>query len=84
MVFFFVLCAGSVKCSPISKKEEEEIELVRTLVSAKRRAARNIVMPTLLLESGLLQGSKFVLLLLCGCVSVHPVWELKSVMFCGL
>lgn len=56
-----LFCAGSVKCSSVSKEEEEEIELVRNLVSAKRRASRNIVTPTLLQESGLLQGNKFCL-----------------------
>lgn len=55
-----LVCASSVKCRPVSKEKEEEIELVRTLVLVERREVKNIVMPALLLESGLLQGSKCV------------------------
>lgn len=49
MVFW--CCASSVKCLPIIKEEEEEIEFVRSVISAERRAARNIVMLGLRLES---------------------------------
>ncbi|VVA28026.1 PREDICTED: LOC110768041 isoform [Prunus dulcis] len=45
------LCSfSSVKCLPVIKEEEEEIEIVRSVISAKRRAAKNIVTPGLLLE----------------------------------
>ncbi|CAL9006330.1 unnamed protein product [Prunus brigantina] len=47
---------GSVKCRPVSKEEEEEIELVRRLVPQEVRELNNIVTPALLLQSGLLQG----------------------------
>ncbi|CAL8999639.1 unnamed protein product [Prunus brigantina] len=47
---------GSVKCRPVSKEEEEEIELVRRLVPQEARELKNIVTPALLLQSGLLQG----------------------------
>ncbi|CAL9028375.1 unnamed protein product [Prunus brigantina] len=39
-----------MKCMPVSNEEEEEIELVRTLVSAERQEVRNIVTPALLLD----------------------------------
>ncbi|KAI5333932.1 hypothetical protein L3X38_024064 [Prunus dulcis] len=45
-----------MKCRPVTREEEEEIEFLRREVSEQRRAARNIVTPKLLLESGLLQG----------------------------
>ncbi|CAL9019594.1 unnamed protein product, partial [Prunus brigantina] len=48
---------GSVKCRPVSKEEEEEIELVRRLVPQEARELKNIVTPALLLQSGLLQGT---------------------------
>ncbi|CAL8993046.1 unnamed protein product, partial [Prunus brigantina] len=47
---------GSVKCRPVSKEGEEEIELVRRLVPQEARELKNIVTPALLLQSGLLQG----------------------------
>ncbi|CAL9012708.1 unnamed protein product [Prunus brigantina] len=47
---------GSVKCRPVSREEEEEIELVRSLVPQEARELKNIVTPALLLQSGLLQG----------------------------
>ncbi|KAL6283003.1 hypothetical protein ACE6H2_013932 [Prunus campanulata] len=47
---------GSMKCNPVSGEAEEEIEFVRSAISEERRAAKNIVMPSLLLESGLIQG----------------------------
>ncbi|CAL8088083.1 unnamed protein product [Prunus armeniaca] len=47
---------GSVKCRPVSREEEEEIELVRRQVTQEERELKNIVTPALLLQSGLLQG----------------------------
>ncbi|CAL2263485.1 unnamed protein product [Prunus armeniaca] len=47
---------GSVKCRPVSREEEEEIELVRRQVTQEARELKNIVTPSLLLQSGLLQG----------------------------
>ncbi|CAL2270716.1 unnamed protein product [Prunus armeniaca] len=41
---------------PVSREEEEEIELVRRQVPQEARELKNIVTPTLLLQSGLLQG----------------------------
>ncbi|CAL9011931.1 unnamed protein product [Prunus brigantina] len=46
----------SVKCRPVSREEEEDIELVRRLVPQEARELKNIVTPALLLQSGLLQG----------------------------
>lgn len=69
-------------CIPVSKEEEEEIELVRTLVSAERREVKNIVTLALLLESWLLQGSKF-----CFCFVVFFYFGIcvcvPTVVFCG-
>ncbi|CAL8107473.1 unnamed protein product [Prunus armeniaca] len=47
---------GSVKCRPVSREEEEEIELVRRQVPQEARELKNIVTPALLLQPGLLQG----------------------------
>lgn len=46
-----------MKCK-LSKDKEDEIELVRTLVLTERREVKNLVTPALLLELGLLKGSK--------------------------
>ncbi|CAL2236042.1 unnamed protein product [Prunus armeniaca] len=47
---------GFVKCRPVSRDEEEEIELVRRQVPQEARELKNIVTPALLLQSGFLQG----------------------------
>ncbi|CAL2229465.1 unnamed protein product [Prunus armeniaca] len=47
---------GWVQCRPVSREEEEEIELVRRQVTQEARELKNIVTPALLLQSGLLQG----------------------------
>lgn len=51
--------AGSVKWGPISKEQEDEVEKVRSLLSETERECRNLVTHKNLLESGLLQGSKY-------------------------
>ncbi|CAL2276955.1 unnamed protein product [Prunus armeniaca] len=43
-------------CLPVSKEEEEEIELVKRLVPQEARELKNIVTPALLLQLRLLQG----------------------------
>ncbi|CAL8085117.1 unnamed protein product [Prunus armeniaca] len=53
---WFFAFGGSVKCRPVSREEEEEIELVRRQVPQEARELKNIVTPALLLQSGLLQG----------------------------
>lgn len=47
-----------MNCNSLSNEKEDEVELVRSLLSAKRQEYKNLVTPEHLLESGLLQESK--------------------------
>ncbi|BBG94175.1 hypothetical protein Prudu_002393 [Prunus dulcis] len=47
---------GSVKCGPISKEQEDEVEWVRAQLSETERECGNLVTQKNLFESGLLQG----------------------------
>ncbi|CAL2249563.1 unnamed protein product [Prunus armeniaca] len=53
---YFIGQPPSSQKTPVSREEEEEIELVRRQVPQEARELKNIVTPALLLQSGLLQG----------------------------
>ena len=49
-----------MKWGPISKEQEDEVEWVRAQLSETERECQNLVTQKNLLESGLLQGSKYL------------------------